>query len=197
MRASHFFDAPAPSGGERFTKAIGKKNMKTKYLGPAALIGFLNFGAATASADTATFKLASMTGCPNCTATDSTGLIVTALGHLLPNGWDVRADNYALRVANRNGVVFTLPGKTFDLTGLKLFATNQASSTTAPVTYTLYAYHLNNPVADVVQFQTNSRVIVDMPFTDPRLTNIDTLIVRYGPEVVGYGYFIETRFTPH
>jgi hypothetical protein len=171
--------------------------MKIKYVGLAALIGILSFGTAPASADTATFKLAPMTGCPNCTATDSTGLTVTALGHLLPNGWDVRADNYALRVANRNGVVFTLPGKTFDLTGLKLFATNQASPTTAPVTYTLYAYHIGNPVADVVQFQTYSRVVVDTPFSDPRLTNIDTLVVRYGPEVVGYGYFIETRFTPH
>jgi hypothetical protein len=175
--------------------------MKMKYVGLVALIGFFGLGAATASADTATFASAPATGCPYCTATDTTGLTVTALGHLLPNGWDVRAGNYALYLNNHDGAVFTLPGqnfpgKSFDLTGLKLFATNRATSTTAPVTYTLYAFHFGNPIADVVQITINSRVISDVPLTDPRLLDIDTLVVRPGLEV-GYTYFVETRFTPH
>lgn len=175
--------------------------MKTTYVGLAALIGFFGFGAASAFADTATFTSATVAGCPNCTATDSTGLTVNATGHQLPVGWDVKADSNALYIANGAGAVFTLPyqnwpGKSFDLNGLKLFATNRTTTTTAPVTYTLYAFHFANPIADVVQITINSRAVQDVPLTDPRLQNIDTLVVRYGPEI-GESYFIETRFTPH
>jgi hypothetical protein len=186
---------------QQLTQSLGR-NMKKTYVGLAALIGFFGLGDATAAlADTATFTTTTVTGCPNCAATDSTGLTVNATGHLLPVGWDVRADANALYVANGAGAVFTLPdqnwpGKSFDLTGLKLFATNRTTETTAPVTYTLYAFHFANPIADVVQITVNSRAVQDVPLNDPRLTNIHTLVVRYGPEI-GYSYFIETRFTPH
>jgi len=160
-----------------------------------ALLG-LSMAPVASLADTATYRTAVTTGCPMCTAADATGMVVTATGHLLPTGWDVKTSTNGLYVANRIGATFTIPGKTFDLTGFKLFATNVFSSTTAPVTYTLYAFHLGNPIADVVQVTINSRVVRDLPLSDPRLTNVESLVVRYGPEV-GYTYFIETRFTPH
>lgn len=175
--------------------------MNARPFGIATLTAFFAFGGATALADTATFTTATTTGCPNCSATDSTGLTVSALGHLLPNGWDVQTSKNGLYIANHDGGVFTLPaptfpGKTFDLTGLKLFAMGQ-TSTTSPVTFTLYAYHFGNPIADTVQVTVNSRAVQDVTLSDPRLLNIDTLVVRYDPLQVRYVYFIETRFTPH
>ncbi len=175
--------------------------MTAKYLAATALATFFAFGGTAALADTATFTTAPLTGCPNCSATDSTGLALSALGHLLPNGWDVKTGSSGLYFANSTGGVFTLPassfpGKTFDLTGLKLFALGQ-TSTSAPVTFTLYAYHFGNPIADMVQVTVNSRVVQDAPLSDPRLQNIDTLVVRYDPLQVRYVYFIETRFMPH
>jgi hypothetical protein len=175
--------------------------MNLKHSGFAALAAFLAFAGAPAHADTATFTTATTTGCPNCSATDATGLTFSALGHQLPSGWDIQTSKNGLYIANNNGGVFTLPaatfpGKQFDLTGLKLFALGQ-SSTSTPVTFTLYAYHFGNPIADIVQVTINSRVVQDKPLSDPRLTNIDTLVVRYDPLQVRYVYFIETRFTPH
>ncbi|KAF2989801.1 hypothetical protein OGR47_04720 [Methylocystis sp. MJC1] len=165
------------------------------------LIAYVCFAAlatlpGSALADTATFTAAPVSGCPDCTAKDTTGLVVYANGTLLPNGWDVKTSSSGLYIANRIGGYFKLPGKTFDLTGLKLFATNALSSTTAPVTYTLYAFHPGNPIADQVQVTINSRVVRDVPLTDTRLLNLDSVFVRFGPEI-GYSYFIETRFTPH
>jgi hypothetical protein len=152
-------------------------------------------GPGLALADTAKFNT-TVTGCPACQAVDSTGLVAQASGQLLPNGWTVKAGANGLYVANGIGAVFTLPGKTFDLTGLKLFATNAYTKTTAPVTITLYAFHPGNAIADMVQIRYNSRVVSDLPLTDPRLNAIDLLVASYGPEI-GYNYFIETRFTPH
>lgn len=170
--------------------------MKMKSFGLAAMAALAGLWTSTAFATTATFATAPVAACPVCTAVDSTGLVVTATGHQLPNGWDVKTSVNGLYIANGIGGVFQVPGKTFDLNGLKLFAINNTSSTTTPVTYTLYAFHLGNPIADVVQVTINSRVVRDVPLTDPRLLNIDTLFVRYGPEI-GYSYFIETRFTAH
>ncbi|WP_166141057.1 hypothetical protein [Methylosinus sp. RM1] len=176
--------------------------MKIDFLGATALATFVAFSASTALADTATFTAAApLTGCPNCTATDGTGLVVSALGHLLPNGWDVRTGNGGLYFANRTGGVFTIPasnfpGKSFDLTGLKLFAYG-ASSMSTPVTFTLYAYHFGIPTADTVLVTVDSQAIQDVTLSDPRLQNIDTLVVRYDPLQIRYVYFIETRFTPH
>lgn len=170
--------------------------MKAKLLALSVVAACSGLASVSALADTATFTAAPVSGCPVCTAKDTTGLVVSATGTLLPNGWDVKTGSSGLYIGNRIGGVFTLPGKTFDLTGLKLFATNVFSSTTAPVTYTLYAFHLGNPIADVVQVTINSRVVRDVPLSDPRLTSVDTLVVRFGPEI-GYSYFIETRFTPH
>lgn len=170
--------------------------MKSRFLSIGTLAAYAALGVPVALADTATFTAAPVSGCAACTATDTTGLVVAAQGHLLPGGWDVKTGSSGLYIANGIGGIFTLPGKTFDLTGLKLFATNRTTTTTAPVTYTLYAFHLGNPIADTVQVTINSRVVRDVPLSDPRLLNIDTLVVRYGPEI-GYSYFIETRFTPH
>ncbi|QGM46365.1 hypothetical protein [Methylocystis heyeri] len=175
--------------------------MNLKHSGFAALAAFFALAAATAHADTATFTTATTTGCPNCTAVDATGLTFSALGHQLPNGWDIQTSKNGLYIANNDGGVFTLPaatfpGKQFDLTGLKLFVTGQ-SSTSTPVTFTLYAYHFGNPIADMVQVTVNSRVVQNVTLTDPRLLGIDTLVVRYDPLQVRNVYFIETRFTPH
>lgn len=171
-------------------------HMISKLFRTAALLAFTGIAPAAALADTATFTTAITSACPSCTARDTTGLVVAATGQQLPTGWTVKTSANGLYVANHIGATFTLPGKSFDLTGFKLFATNAFSSTTAPVTYTLYAFHLGNPIADVVQVTINSRVVRDLPLSDPRLTNIESLVVRYGPEI-GYSYFIETRFTPH
>ncbi|MBY6240895.1 hypothetical protein [Methylosinus sp. Sm6] len=178
-----------------------ENNMNAEFLRATALATFVAFSASAALADTATFTSAPLTGCPNCTATDSSGLVVSALGHLLPNGWDVRTGNGGLYFANRTGGVFTIPasnfpGKSFDLTGLKLFAYG-ATSMSMPVTFTLYAYHFGIPTADTVQVTVNSQATQDVTLSDPRLRNIDTLIIRYDPLQVRYVYFIETRFTPH
>lgn len=153
-------------------------------------------GASPALADIAYYKTAQVTGCANCSATDSTGLVVNATGHLLPTGWDVKASTNGLYVGNRIGGTFAIPGKTFDLKGMKLFATSLLSSTTVPVTYTLYAFHLGNPIADQVQVTINSRVVRDVVLSDPRLTGIESLVVRQNYDI-GYTYFIEMRFTPH
>lgn len=175
--------------------------MNARYFGAVVLAASIAFGGTMALADTATFTTATTTGCPNCSTTDSTGLTVSALGHQLPTGWDVQTSRNGLYIANRTGGVFTLPaaafpGKTFDLTGLKLFATGQ-SRTPTPVAFTLYAYHFANPIADVVQMTIYTNVVKDTPLSDPRLLNIDTLVVRYDPLQVRNVYFIETRFTPH
>ncbi len=172
---------------------------QTKYaaktLALAAMTAFASFGAGAAFATTATFTTAPVTGCPVCTATDATGLVVTATGHQLPNGWDVKTGSSGLYIANGVGGTFrhTRP---FDLTGMKLFATNNTTSTTAPVTYTLYAHHPGNPIADMVSLTINSRVVRDVAFSDVRLQNIDSLDVAFG-SMVGYTYFIETRYTLH
>lgn len=167
-----------------------------KTLRFAAALSFATLaGAGLALADTAKFNT-TVTGCPTCQAVDATGLVAQASGQQLPNGWTVKAGANGLYVANGRGAVFTLPGKTFDLTGLKLFATNIYSRTTTPVTMTLYAFHPGNPIADMVQLSYNSRVVRDVALTDPRLTSIDMLVASYGTEI-GYNYFIETRFTPH
>lgn len=173
-----------------------KTNIHARKLIAYACLAVLAVAPARALADTATFTAAPVSGCPDCTAKDTTGLVVYANGTLLPNGWDVKTSSSGLYIANRIGGYFKLPGKTFDLTGLKLFATNVFSSTTAPVTYTLYAFHPGNPIADQVQVTINSRVVKDVPLTDTRLLNLDSVFVRFGSEI-GYSYFIETRFTPH
>lgn len=184
--------------------------MNAKSVGLATLIALSGVGSiTTASADTATFASATITGCADCRGADSTGLVVSATGHSAPGGWDVYASSRDhLYVSNGIGALFKLPGRTFDLTGLKLFATNRSTSTTAPVTYTLYMWHLGNPIADVRQITINSRVQADPPLTitdpanpsatipDPRLQNVESLYVAYGPEI-GKNYFIEVRFTPH
>jgi hypothetical protein len=168
---------------------------KTAGGGMAALLLVAGLAVGPALADIATYKTAVVSGCANCSATDTTGMIVNATGHLLPNGWDVKTSTNGLYIANRIGGTFTIPGKSFDLTGMKLFATSLTSSTTAPVTYTLYAFHLGNPIADQVQMTINSRVVRDVTFSDPRLTNIESLVIRQNYDI-GYTYFIEMRFTP-
>jgi len=175
--------------------------MNVKAFSAAAVAAFFAFGAETALADSATFTTATTVGCPLCVTTDPTGLTVTALGHLLPNGWDVHSGTGGLYLANGTGGSFTLPsptypGKSFDLNALKLFALGQTPSP-APVTFTLYAYHFGSPVADTVQVTINSRVVQNVPLADPRLTNIDTLVVRYDTLQVRYVYFIQADFTPH
>jgi hypothetical protein len=174
--------------------------MKRTFLGLAALISFFAFGAASAYADTATFTSATVTGCPNCAAIDSTGLTVNATGHQQSVGWDVKTGANGLYVANGAGAVFAIPnqnwpGKSFDLTGLKLAATNKIAAT-APVTYTLYAFHFANPIADVVQITINPGAVQDLALSDPRLTNIHTLVMRYGPEI-GDSYLVEATFTQY
>lgn len=161
---------------------------------------FAALASTPAFADTATFT-GTTTGCPNCSSMDASGLTVSALGHLLPNGWDVKSGANGLYIANRSGAVFTLPnatfpGKVFDLTGLKLFALGQ-TSTTAPVTFTLYAYHFGSPIADTIQVTIPTRSVQTVTLSDPRLLGVDTLVVRYDPLQVSYVYFIQMSFTPH
>ncbi len=174
--------------------------MIKKWLKTLAIASVTTMLPASVFAETAGFT-GTTSGCPNCVSTDATGLTVSAMGHLLPNGWDVQTGSSGLYIANRTGAVFTLPnstfpGKTFDLTGLKLFALGQ-SSTTALVTFTLYAYHFGNPVADTVQVTVNTRAVQTVTLTDPRLLAVDTLVVRYDPLQVKYVYFIQMAFTPH
>ncbi len=170
-------------------------NSTTKILLLAASTALASIGGTSAFATTATFTAAPVTGCPVCTATDATGLVVTATGHQLPNGWDVKTGSSGLYIANGVGGTFR-QARPFDLTGMKLFATNNTTSTTAPVTYTLYAHHPGNPIADMVSLTINSRVVRDVSFSDVRLQNIDSLDVAFG-SMVGYTYFIETRYTLH
>jgi len=164
-----------------------------------AFAAFAALASAPAFADTATFT-GTTTGCPNCSSVDAaTGLTVTALGHSLPNGWDVKTGSSGLYLANRTGAVFTLPnatfpGKTFDLTGLKLFAYG-AIGATLPVT--LYAYHFGNPIADTIQINVSSRAVQTLTLTDPRLQGVDTLVLRYDPLQISYLYVIQMVYTPH
>jgi hypothetical protein len=167
----------------------------------AAFAAFFASGSTAALADSATFTTATTTGCPLCIVVDPTGLTVTALGHQLPNGWDVRAGNGGLYLANGVGASFTLPavnypGKSFDLGGLKLFAFGRTGTPT-PVTLTLYAYHFGNPIADTVQVTFNSQVVQTLTLTDPRLKNVDTLVMRYDTLQIRYFYVIQADFTPH
>jgi hypothetical protein len=171
-----------------------------KFLKGSAIAAFVMALSASALADTATFT-GTTAGCPNCISTDAPGLTVSAMGHQLPNGWDVQTSANGLYLANRTGAVFTLPnatfpGKTFDLTGLKLFATGY-TSTPAPVTFTLYAYHFGNPVADTVQVTVNSRAVQTVTLNDPRLLGVDTLVVRYDALQIKSFYVIQMVFTPH
>jgi hypothetical protein len=78
------------------------------------------------------------TGCPNCQATDLTGLSAYAVGHPsygTPSGWDVWVNpTELLIIANGVGVNFTvlglLPGKTFNITSFKLFGLSARYKTT-------------------------------------------------------------------
>lgn len=173
--------------------------MISKTLKTLACAALAAMASAPAFADTATFT-GTTTGCPNCASIDvTTGLTVTALGHSLPNGWDVKTGSSGLYLANRTGGVFTLPsaafpGKTFDLTGLKLFAYG-AIGATLPVT--LYAYHFGNPIADMIQLNVSSRAVQTLTLTDPRLQGVDTLVLRYDPLKISYLYVIQMTYTPH
>ncbi|WP_237154895.1 hypothetical protein [Oryzibacter oryziterrae] len=155
----------------------------------------LGLTGASAHADTATYTSAPVSGCPTCVAKDTTGLVVQAQGQLYPTGWTVKTSANGLYVANRQGATFTLPGKTFDLTGFKLFAKSLRYGT-SPVTYTLYAFHPGNPIADMVQITVNSAVVRTLPISDSRLTNLSSLDVRFSSDI-NYTYFIETNFKPH
>jgi len=175
--------------------------MRKERLFAGLIVSYIAVGGGVALADTATFAAAPTTNCPNCVATDTAGLAVSALGHLLPNGWDIQTSVNGLYIANNNGAVFTLPnatfpGKSFDLTGLKLYVLGQ-TSTTAPVTFTLYAYHFGNPIADIVQVSVNTRAVQTLTLTDPRLLGVNTLVVRYDPLQVRYFYVIGMTYTPH
>jgi len=154
--------------------------------------------AAPALAATATFT-GPTTGCPACVTVDASGMTASALGHQLPTGWDVTSGANSLYLANRTGAAFTIPnatfpGKTFDLTGLKLFAYGYVLG---PVTLTLYAFHFGNPVADTVQLTVNTRAVQTLTLNDPRLTGVDTLVLRSDALAVKYMYVIGMTFTPH
>jgi hypothetical protein len=172
--------------------------MITKSLKTLACAALAALASAPAFAATATFT-GTTTGCPNCASVDvTTGLTAAALGHQLPNGWDVKTGSSGLYLANRTGGVFTLPnatfpGKTFDLTGLKLFAYG-AVGATLPIT--LYAYHFGNPIADTIQVNVSSRAVQTLTLADPRLQGVDTLVLRYDPLQISYVYLIQMTFTP-
>lgn len=151
---------------------------------------------AMAQSQTATFTLATTAKCPMCTAIDATGLAMSAPAVLYPNGYTVTTGPNGLYVANRTGVTFTLPGHTFDLTGMKLFAAGLNASSTAALTYQLYAFHPGSATASVVPLSVNARAVRDLPITDTRLTNLTSLYVSYDP-MMAYTYFIQMRFTPH
>jgi hypothetical protein len=134
------------------------------------MVALAGLWTSTAFAKTATFAIAPIAACPVCTAVDSMGLVVTATGHQLPNGWDVKTSVDGLYIANGIGGVFS--GSRQDLRSQRPEALRhqQHVKHDDAVTYMLYAFHLGNPIADVVQVTINSRVVHDVPLTDPRLS---------------------------
>ena len=101
-----------------------------------------------------------------------------------------------LYVANRAGVTFTLPGHTFDVTGVKLFMTSLNASSTASLTYQLYGFHPGSSAATIAPLSVNARVVRDIAVADARLTNLNSLYVSYDP-MMGSSYVIQLRFTRH
>ena len=101
-----------------------------------------------------------------------------------------------LYVANRAGVTFTLPGHTFAVTGIKLFMSSLNASSTGVLTYQLYGFHPGSSLATVAPLAVNARVVRDLPISDVRLTNLNSLYVSYDP-MMGSSYFIQLRFIKH
>lgn len=110
-----------------------------------------------------------------------------------------------LVVANNNdllipgGVTFSLPGRTFDLTGFTMFGYVLGNPRTAgkQLDYSILAYYPNNPNPVVVTFSINSLAVLSRDFsTDARLKGLDHAVVQFAPNV-GKTYFINTVITPH
>lgn len=110
-----------------------------------------------------------------------------------------------LVVANNNdllnpgGVTFSLPGRTFDLTGFTMFGyvLGNPSAAGKRLDYSILAYYPNNPNPTVVTFSINSLAVLSRDFsTDLRLKGLDHAVVQFAPNV-GKTYFINTVFTPY
>ena len=172
------------------------KSARCMAFGLAATMALGHSAVAQAQVKTATFTLATTTACPMCATVDLTGLAMSAPAVLYPNGWTVTTGANGLYVANRTGVTFTVPGHSFDLNGLRLFAASLNASSTGPLTYQLYAFHPGSAIAVVVPLTVNARVVRDIPLSDTRLTNLTSLYVSYDP-MMSYTYFIQMRFTSH
>jgi hypothetical protein len=164
-------------------------------------------GVSSVRADVTTYSNPTLmvTGCPGCTVTDPTGLNAYAIGHQsygTPNGWDVWVNpTDRLTVANGFGVDFTVPqqlqlGKTFDVTGFKIFGLSSRSQTTVPLTYNLIAYHPDGSIQTVpITIRARVQSTVNLS-TYPQLKNLTKLTVFYpATSYIGKTYFIEVQFT--
>jgi hypothetical protein len=91
---------------------------------------------------------------------------------------------------------FSYPGRTFDLTALKLFGYYFGNPRAAGKTlqYNILAYHPGNATPVVVTFTIKSLAYpVTKTWNDPRLQGLDKAVIQFAPNV-GKTYFIETTF---
>lgn len=185
-----------------FIREGARAALKATFAGATGILALsaatmLPAGAVTTST-TATFTGVT-TACPVCVSKDAAGLVVQANGHSLPTGWDVKTGVSGLYLANGSGALFSLPGKTFDLTGLKLQGTSRVSSTTSPITYTLVAFHPGVPLPDVVQKTIKARTVTTMAFTPAELLKLQSAEAVYlrMDATVGQTYVIGLTYTPY
>lgn len=171
-----------------------------------ASAGLLVFGSSAAMADTATFGNANVWyGTNTFTAVDiPSGLEADAAAAQDARGvwnvWTNPIDHLTVAnntdPANPGGVTFSYPGRTFDLTALKLFGYYFGNPRAAGKTlqYNILAYHPGNPTPVVVTFTIKSLAApVTKIWNDPRLQGLDKAVIQFAP-TVGKTYFIETTF---
>jgi len=119
------------------------------------------------------------------------------------NVWSNLTDHLAVgnnfNPVTPGSVTFSLPGHTFNLNSLKMFAYLYGNPRSAGKTlsYTILAYYPGNPTPATVQFTIKSLAApITKTFTNPELKGLEKAVIQFG-STVGLTYFIETGITPY